>query len=105
MSDFTQTMKDWKRMCGSFFYCHECPLGRCPSPPKSIWDTGKSFDDMEKAIDKWAAEHPEPQYPTWGEWLLKTYHIPSSRLFDQSIPADIAEKLGLEPKEKTYNEN
>ena len=50
----------------------------------------------------------EPQYPTWGEWLMSISVI--SGLFPkgaidalgnlkQPIPADMAEKLGIEPKE------
>ena len=63
----------------------------------------------------------EPQYPSWEEWLVANgimepddvrvngdyrfyyngkpvYNIPSPKMFDP-IPADMAEKLGIEPKE------
>jgi hypothetical protein len=64
----------------------------------------------------WAAEHPEPVYPTWCEWLVDkgvvnvarmpvdysggivTEIKPSGKMYEH-IPADIAEKLGIEPKE------
>jgi hypothetical protein len=59
----------------------------------------------EKVIAKWAAENPEPVYPTWVEWLAANKVIVPIELWDafkvssQPIPADIAEKLGIEPKE------
>jgi hypothetical protein len=72
---------------------------------------------IEKRVMKWAAEHPEPVYPTWGEWLYDMhvvsvqarqtplpnlyYTIESAML--KPIPADIAEKLGIEPKEVCNN--
>jgi len=63
---------------------------------------------VEEAVMAWAAEHPEPVYPTWGEWLIAigilyrddprhAYSI--SIKANTQIPADIAEKLGIEPKE------
>lgn len=55
---------------------------------------------------QWAAEHPEPVYPTWFEYL---YAISNPDYFDLTelytwmrhtpIPADIAQKLEIEPKE------
>jgi hypothetical protein len=61
------------------------------------------YSDMELRIMAWAAEHPEPVYPTWGEWL-NTYGVVSDNFFSNAkmldpIPADIAEKLGVKPKE------
>lgn len=69
---------------------------------------------VEPIIQKWAEENPEPQYPTWGEWLLQqgviragtesrngfTYQTVYDKLFDP-IDAETAEKLGLRPKEGT----
>lgn len=61
-------------------------------------------------------EHPEPVYPTWWQWLadngvvdvaripdgcygaIITKIEPSGKMYEH-IPADIAEKLGIEPKE------
>ncbi len=69
----------------------------------------------------WAAEHPEPVYPTWGEWLISVgaarkiptgipFELPDRRIVDPPwetvvdtnthIPADIAQKLGIKPNEK-----
>ena len=62
-----------------------------------------------------AAEHPEPVYPTWAEWLnsigviigerpfpalnIPVYVYQASTKMLEPIPADIAEKLGVTPKE------
>lgn len=70
---------------------------------------------------QWAAEHPEPVYPTWDEWqnsvfpdaeiditpctfgsrdrLNCFFEKKCSTCNEQQIPADIAEKLGIKPKE------
>ena len=112
--DFVQTMKDWRRMCQHMdkeygnSSCDNCPLGGCSAVYEMC---GKeNFTNMERDISAWAAEHPEPVYPTWGEWLMSIGVI--SGLFPngaidalgnlkQPIPADIAQKLGIEPKEGT----
>jgi len=62
---------------------------------------------------KMDAKHPEPQYPTWGEWLESigvikynnradsiNYLIRPTHKTNTQIPADIAQKLEIEPKEK-----
>lgn len=69
---------------------------------------------------QWAAEHPEPVYPTWREWQHSMFPDADVRIspcefgsmdrfkcddktctecMEQKIPADIAEKLGIKPKE------
>lgn len=124
MADFVQTMKDWRRMCKHYSdesmkygqACADmCPLG----PNTACGDIGMATDmDIEvmaKEVSKWAAEHPEPVYPTWAEWLNNIGVIISDRPFPalnipvcvyqagtkmvKPIPADLAEKLGLQPKE------
>jgi hypothetical protein len=29
---------------------------------------------IEKIVMSWAAEHPEPKYPTWMEYLFTIYN-------------------------------
>ena len=117
MVDFAQTMKDWHRLCQAMTVknpkdaCNGCPLEAygC-SPVYEALDIYRDvdFEVVGETIMSWAAEHPEPVYPTWGEWLMSIGVI--SGLFPkgaidalgnlkQPIPADIAEKLGLRPKE------
>ena len=118
--DFVQTMKDWKRMCNAmeqedeYTACDKCDLRDfgCPAIYEKECNSA-DWKHVERVVAKWAAEHPEPKYPTWWEWL-KSMGIVSkakseyseifdticeeTRMFD-SIPADIAQKLGIEPKE------
>ena len=109
MADFVQIMMDWGRMCKDR-NCGACNLaGICNTDPESR--TYKEIVKIENVVTEWVAEHPEPVYPTWREWLIEqgviqmvesVGHddlIPSMMLsVDEPIPADIAEKLGLQPK-------
>lgn len=117
--DFAQVMKDWRRMCKAQDElrgdraCYGCPLESYGCP--SIYDDVDNADyaDVENKVNAWAAEHPEPVYPTWWKYMCMIGVIPNSlgdktlgevtveRLMHISIPADIAEKLGLQPKEGT----
>ena len=124
MADFVQTMKDWRRMCkhysdesmkdGRHACVDMCPLGHNTACGDIETATDRDIEDMAKEVAKWAAEHPEPKYPTWKEWLEEqrvVVHFDSVsekgtkvkwELTNKSnchIPADIAQKLGIEPKE------
>ena len=68
------------------------------------------FRDVEKQVSEWAEAHPEPVYPTWYAWLANMGIVPIELPPDQAImvtdigllkkiPADLAEKLGVPPKE------
>ena len=118
MAEFVQTMKDWKRMCNSmgqedeYNACKKCGLQSfdCPAIYEKESD-GADWDRVEKVVTAWAAEHQEPVYPTWGEWLHDKGIILDARQHNEiehwilglnamkPIPADIAQKLGIEPKE------
>lgn len=103
MADFVQTMKDWRRMCAGT-NCSECEItDYCEGIPCA------SIDKIQQIVTAWAAEHPEPVYPTWIDYLstvgliIKTDNC-TTCAFDFTkahvpIPVDIAEKLGIEPKE------
>jgi len=111
MAEFFEVMKQWRRMClkcdctGKYKKYDECPLkimigSECSMENMSVSDLEK----VEPVVMQWAAEHPEPVYPTWAEYLTsiglypKGWEIYQTPL-KQGIPADIAQKLGLEPKE------
>ena len=99
MSDFVQTMKDWRRMCKDR-RCDICRLevnGICNTDPESRTD--EDIWKIEKTINEWAAEHPEPVYPTWYEFLGDIYPASWDLIANKRVPADIAQKLGIEPKE------
>ena len=89
--------------------------------------TDEVIAEIEAKILQWSAEHPnppEPKYPTWREWQQEHFRDGANMIrpcefmsradahcFDymdthgcrdcanQPIPADIAEKLGIKPKE------
>jgi hypothetical protein len=89
MSDFVQTMKDWRRMCQFMdkeygnSSCDKCPLGGCSAVYEMC---GKeNFANMERDISAWAAEHPEPVYPSIAKYL-EQFGITIRR--DGSLQAD-----------------
>ena len=112
MAEYNDVIKQFKRMCRYYnnratqndcpLYCkgHGCNISHCRL---------LAFDDkkFQNVVMAWAAEHPEPIYPTWREWLLANRIIVDADsdyaagllMRRKRIPADIAEKLGIEPKE------
>ena len=114
VAEFVQIMKDWRRMCKAYTTDDESCCNGCPALDFQESGCGAIFE-MEDSTDwqryadtimSWAAEHPEPVYPTWAEWLKiqgiigidNSRPYVSQRAYD-NIPADIAQKLGIEPKE------
>jgi len=117
MAEYVEVCHQHDRMCARFEKCYDCPLHK-----KVVWCIKKigergyirreNAEKAEKVIMEWAAENPEPIYPTWGEWLLEqgvvcagtetrkgfTYQVVNEKFFTQ-IDADTAKKLGIEPKE------
>lgn len=99
---FSEVMKQFNRLCQS------TSCAKCPVNAHCTWDDMMSGpDEFEKLIMDWAKAHPEPVYPTWYDWLKEQgilYHPDPGTINDKGfkpIPADIAEKLGIEPKEAT----
>ena len=123
MAQFSEVMKQAKRMCKAFSdgHCSECPIGNADVLECGITVTSEmDCKEVERRVMQWAAKHPEPVYPTWREWQNSTFkdahkHITPCAFgsrdrfkcegktcyvcMDQQIPADIAEKLGIKPKE------
>lgn len=115
MSDFVQTMKDWRRMCNTMdtLYgdkcCDVCSLGGCCAVYEQ--DGTEDYAEIERKVMEWAKENPEPVYPTWWKYLCMIGVIPDElgdktlgemivySLMNTPIYADIAQKLGIEPKE------
>lgn len=118
MAEFVQTMKDWRRMCitandgSDTIKCYNCPMGESRLCTFEISDMGDhELQEAETFITAWAAEHPEPVYPTWWTYMCMIGVIPEmlgdktlgevtiESLMHTHIPDDIAQKLGVEPKE------
>ena len=111
MAEFRKVMEQWRRFCKSHSNCGECEFdGKDICGQAHLSDV--PYSDMELRIMSWAAEHPEPQYPTWWKYMCMIGVIPDElgdktlgemtvySLMNTPIPADIAEKLGIEPKEE-----
>ena len=110
MAEFQETMKQWERLCQSrdniIDKCKECLLRDviCMYKPN---EHCTKIREAEILINMWAARNPEHRYPTWYEWLSSIGVAEISQgmytidvcVAQSSIPADIAQKLGLEPKE------
>ena len=112
--EFVQIMKDWRRMCKAqddtiCGACSSCPMGDDGKSCTAVYEDefeAVDFAHIEQTVTEWAAENPEPVYPTWWTWLINegviekgsTYTGAFDQLKMKSIPADIAEKLGIEPK-------
>lgn len=126
MSEFKEIMQQADRLCKSTDNCVGCPLEVsdevCYFDIISDAYIEKNYDDFETRVRNWVKEHPAPLYPTWGEWFHNTF--PKGNIgcfspcafyddcdsckhdggcndlyFDKPIPADIAEKLGIKPRE------
>lgn len=127
MAEFAEVMQQANRMCASHEECSGClasdvcVFDTCilKSPIEVL-----NHEKFERITINWAKEHLEPQYPTWKEWQQANFPNNSSPIYpcefmrrsnmycfnflglggcgacaNQPIPADIAEKLGIKPKE------
>lgn len=117
MTEFVQTMQNWRRMCAEMKKLHPhnpcdgCGLEEYGCPIIRVDNNSVDFCDIEKLVSEWAIEHPEPVYPTWEMYLVdrmsadmrdgKTHNPQSVEEYmcTTRIPTDIADKLGIEPKE------
>ena len=116
-------LKNWKRMCNSMTEmneCEDCPIVRNTYGARCCDMTCEMRDveNIVREVEKWVAEHPEPAYPTWIDWLRDVGVIPTqeeasrsmrdgvraasfyviAKAFSQ-IPADMAKRLEIKPKE------
>ena len=108
--EYGDVMKEFNRMCWFYRSKNKCPMG-CPMAGCNISQCRKfAFQcpaEFASTVMQWAAEHPVPKYPSWGEYLCNIGLIHDctesedvvSRLFDNVIPDCIAQKLGLKAKE------
>ena len=122
MAEFWKVMRNAHRMCDAYD-CDHCPL-TCESVLCALASdkdlTYAVIKKFESKVMQWAKEHPELQYPTWAEWHKENFPNASAILTpcmfasiselgcaktncrackSRPIPADIAKKLGIRPKE------
>ena len=93
MAEFQEVMQQYNRMFEA------CKQGASVPVEASYANAVKQPDLFEEVVMSWAAEHPEPVYPTWSEWLGTKYGYDLREILYEPIKADIAEKLGVNPKE------
>ena len=131
MAEFVEIMKQARRLCEeqqNMDCCVRCPMqgkGGC----MVVADVENiDYVEAERKIMDWAAEHPEPVYPSWYQYQETSFpghtrwicpmmfgvECPSKSVTtaqvctvcrNNPIPAEIAEKLGIEPKAMGGNEN
>lgn len=108
MAEFIGVVYTIQRICKrADGRCPACILGEFACPNNVRFDTTDeaAFRELEDVVTKWAEENPEPVYPAWRDWLRSQYPMMGpytmTDILEAPIPADIAEKLGIEPKEDT----
>lgn len=113
MAEFQDVIRQNKRMCQSVKCC-KCGIYRLCGEDLSKCQRfiNNNPKKAEEVIMSWAAEHPEPVYPTWYEYLFNVTrgenkwpvddHEFCQWLDTTRIPADIAQKLGIEPVPKAW---
>lgn len=115
MAEFQKVMREWKRMCKSRGNIPDDFVGA----ESALLFAFDRPEEIERLVMEWAAEHPEPVYPTWAEWLLEIgggekKHIETGGYsgntwvtdyetfvvaLDSTIPDNTARMLGVKPKE------
>ena len=93
MAEFQEVIKHLGRMLDS--HKHGDSIAFEASVPADAFKDAKL---VEEIVMKWAAENPEPVYPSWGTWLAAKFGYDLREIMYEPIPADIAQKLGIEPK-------
>lgn len=128
MAEFKNVHRNMVRMCDAMRAedngCAPCPLdGICA---KFITLSEDAIATIERVVTQWAAEHPEPVYPSWEEGWKQLFpdadirHTLCPEVFgdkykcdwchddnddndncdeclERPMPAEVAEKLGIKP--------
>lgn len=129
MAEFKNVHRNMVRMCDAMRAedngCAPCPLdGICA---KFITLSEDAIATIERVVTEWAAEHPEPVYPSWEEGWKQLFpeadirHTLCPEVFgdkykcdwcqgssyddnyscdmclERPMPAEVAEKLGIKP--------
>ena len=120
MAEFADVGIQLSISCQSEETCDSCILSEKFCSKSRAQRTRDVYETAEAIVMQWSKEHPEPQYPTWQEWLAKNsilevtltpvtssttseskQYIQKIRMmpnFYKPIPATIAEQLGIKPK-------
>jgi hypothetical protein len=124
MAEFQEVMRRAKRMCKAQHNCYECPanvicnVNECHKRISCVASIS-DYKNVERIVMNWAAENPEPRYPSWREVWKQLFpdgqrtpcpgrcgkkYAPEwcgqeecGECKNRPIPADIAKKLGIKP--------
>ena len=107
MAEYLDVMEQFHRMCakGNCSTATGCPMYPACNISQCRRIAFEKPAEFENRVMDWAKAHPEPQYPTWAVWFRQEGIAPPEQkafhgwLFNP-IPADIAEKLGIQPEEE-----
>ena len=118
MAEFTAVMRQAKRMCaahGGMCISRNCPLDNGEACRLAADQDGEDCSDVERIIMAWAAEHPEPMYPSWAdlwqslfpgadnpcpkEWFGEDCPkgMECFECIERPMSKKVAEKLGIKP--------
>lgn len=122
MSEFTEIMRQAERLCAA--YGGMCGMRNCPLNDENACcilpdQDCKDYNELERIIMDWAAEHPEPVYPSWEDGWRQLFPESSGtpcpanygkkyrnicclntlcvNCKQSPMPAEVAEKLGIKP--------
>lgn len=117
MAEFAEVLRQVKRLHNSCEGCalpdgSPCPLFdrdgiTCSTSIFTAYYSKADIENFEASVMAWAEKTPEqPVYPTWREALtnmgfvkceVTAYGVSNTLTIDEPIPAEIAEKLGIQP--------
>lgn len=106
MAEFVDVIRQFHRMCEANAGCVICPLRGKDGESEmcSISAFVNNPKRIEGEVMSWAAQHPEPVYPSYLEvfgWGHKKTWAEIKDILANPIPADLAKKLNVDPKEVT----
>lgn len=127
MAEFAETMRKIRELCEAHEGCAGCIMaeGECVICGVTPHDDGLPEDEIERRVAQWEAA--KPKYPSWEEAWAKLFpyacEVPCPRkYFDKdcfpificaehdcnrckALPMhpEIAEKLGIKPKEEHHD--
>lgn len=124
MAEFAEVMRQARRLCEeqqNMDCCVSCPMQGKEGCMVVADVENIDYVETERKIMDWAAEHPEPVYPSWAEGWKQLFpageNVPCLGCFDVKyyagkcreiscakcknapMPPEVAEKLGIKPKE------
>ena len=132
MAEFSEIVKQARRLCEYYEDCRGCPLSRDKTGgvSNSLCRTITSIDEnvafeIERIVTEWAKEHPESMYPSWQKAWQSLFpyaeELCPGKLFGEDCPEGmlctecrerpmskkVAEKLGIKPitTEKAVHEH